>query len=79
MLTFHTYDRAEYRLSPLFVTWNTIRNGRAPRLRGCIGSFQEHPLHDGIAEYALISAFRDDRFNKVTLDELPSLQCGYAK
>ncbi|VDC06204.1 unnamed protein product [Peniophora sp. CBMAI 1063] len=61
---------------PLFVTWNTVRNGRSPRLRGCIGSFEPHRLREGVAEYALISAFNDTRFNKITADELPTLQCG---
>jgi AMME syndrome candidate gene 1 protein len=62
---------------PLFVTWNTLptRPGRSPRLRGCIGTFEPHPLHDGLAEYALISAFRDTRFRKITKSELPTLEC----
>ncbi|CAL1701345.1 unnamed protein product [Somion occarium] len=63
---------------PLFVTWNTrsSRHGRAPRLRGCIGNFDPLPLHKGLAEYALISAFRDTRFNKIEEWELESLECG---
>ncbi|KAE9404421.1 hypothetical protein BT96DRAFT_964179 [Gymnopus androsaceus JB14] len=63
---------------PLFVTWNTrsSRPGRSPRLRGCIGSFEPHPLHEGLAEYALISAFRDHRFRKIAKSELPTLECG---
>jgi len=62
---------------PLFVTWNVrpSRPGRSPRLRGCIGSFEPHPLHEGLAEYALISAFKDYRFNKVTKNELDTLEC----
>ncbi|KAH7914381.1 alport syndrome [Hygrophoropsis aurantiaca] len=62
---------------PLFVTWNTRSNrpGRAPRLRGCIGNFEAMPLREGIAEYALISAFRDTRFNKIEEDELVNLEC----
>jgi len=65
--------------SPLFVTWNTrsSRSGRAPRLRGCIGSFEALPLREGLAEYALISAFRDSRFRKIEERELESLECGY--
>ncbi|THH18013.1 hypothetical protein EW146_g2903 [Bondarzewia mesenterica] len=64
---------------PLFVTWNTrsSRPGRAPRLRGCIGNFEAMPLHSGLAEYALISAFRDHRFRKIEKRELESLECGY--
>src|ERR1700753_2406865 len=63
--------------SPLFVTWNVrpSRPGRNHRLRGCIGSFEPHALHEGIAEYALISAFKDYRFNKITKGELESLEC----
>lgn len=63
--------------SPLFVTWNTrsSRPGHSPRLRGCIGSFEPHALHEGLAEYALISAFRDHRFRKIAKSELPTLEC----
>ena len=63
--------------SPLFVTWNVrpSRPGRTHRLRGCIGSFEPHALHEGIAEYALISAFKDYRFNKITRGELDALEC----
>ncbi|KAF9647040.1 hypothetical protein BDM02DRAFT_3251360 [Thelephora ganbajun] len=62
---------------PLFVTWNVrpSRPGRGHRLRGCIGSFEPHALHEGIAEYALISAFKDYRFNRITRGELDSLEC----
>lgn len=61
----------------LFVTWNTrsSRHGRAPRLRGCIGNFDPMPLHEGLAEYALISAFRDSRFRKIEEWELETLEC----
>ncbi|OBZ76694.1 AMMECR1-like protein [Grifola frondosa] len=62
---------------PLFVTWNTkpSRPGRSPRLRGCIGTFEPLPLRDGLAEYALISAFRDSRFRKIEERELENLEC----
>ncbi|KAJ7477063.1 alport syndrome [Mycena galericulata] len=62
---------------PLFVTWNTrpSRPGRAPRLRGCIGSFEPLSLHEGLQEFALISAFRDHRFRKIDKSELESLEC----
>lgn len=65
--------------SPLFVTWNTrpSRPGRSPRLRGCIGNFDPMPIRDGLAEYALISAFRDSRFRKIDKTELETLECGY--
>jgi len=63
---------------PLFVTWNTrsSRPGRPPRLRGCIGTFEPVPLIEGLAEYALISAFQDSRFRKIEEGELESLECG---
>ena len=67
--------------SPLFVTWSTrsSRPGRASRLRGCIGNFTALPLRTGLAEYALISAFQDSRFNKIQEWELESLECGYVR
>ncbi|KAH9955550.1 AMMECR1 domain-containing protein [Russula dissimulans] len=77
---------------PLFVTWNARtrrsssgnntssgghgRGGWSTRLRGCIGSFDPQPLRTGLEEYALLSAFRDHRFRRVELRELPSLECG---
>ncbi|TFK56172.1 alport syndrome [Heliocybe sulcata] len=61
---------------PLFVTWNTRSSRRAPRLRGCIGTFEAQPLHEGVAEYALISAFKDHRFRRIEEKELPTLECG---
>jgi hypothetical protein len=74
--------------SPLFVTWNTRTHrsssggggggggGWNTRLRGCIGTFDAQPLRAGLEEYALLSAFRDHRFRRVELRELPSLECG---
>jgi len=59
---------------PLFVTWN-IKHGKDWRLRGCIGNFEAMSLHEGLAEYALISAFRDSRFRKIDQHELEKLQC----
>ncbi|TDL29753.1 alport syndrome [Rickenella mellea] len=62
---------------PLFVTWNTrsSRSNRPPRLRGCIGTFEPQPIREGLAEYALISAFKDSRFNRIEESELPNLEC----
>lgn len=68
--------------SPLFVTWNTRRysagakGGWSTRLRGCIGTFEAQPLRTALKEYALLSGFRDHRFHKIELRELPSLECG---
>ena len=65
--------------SPLFVTWNTkaSRPGKPHKLRGCIGTFEPQPLKDGLAEYALISAFRDHRFRKIEEWELENLECSW--
>jgi uncharacterized protein (TIGR00296 family) len=60
---------------PLFVTWETLY-GEEWRLRGCIGNFEPMPVHEGIAEYALVSAFRDSRFRKIDKSELEDLRCG---
>jgi len=35
------------------------------------------PIRDGIAQYALTSAFHDSRFAKITTGELDTLECGY--
>ncbi|KAH8925901.1 hypothetical protein BT69DRAFT_1348384 [Atractiella rhizophila] len=62
---------------PLFVTWNiTSSTSRSVRLRGCIGNFEKLRLGDGLAEYAIISAFKDRRFNPITSRELSRLECG---
>lgn len=71
-----TDPNAQY---PLFVTWDK-RHGNNPsspwNLRGCIGTFSaSEPLHLTLAEYAVISALHDTRFSRVTLSEVPSLQC----
>lgn len=55
---------------PLFVTWKI---GKDKKLRGCIGTFNEMELHEGLREYAVTSALKDSRFNPVTRDELPRL------
>ena len=56
--------------SPLFVTWKL---GRGKRLRGCIGTFHPMDLNSGLREYATTSAFKDTRFNPITIDEVPRL------
>jgi len=63
---------------PLFVSWQTqsSRPGGHPRLRGCIGTFEALPARQGLAEYALVSAFNDSRFRKIEERELPRLECG---
>ncbi|CAG8657380.1 1380_t:CDS:2 [Ambispora leptoticha] len=59
---------------PLFVTWNIINHGHS-RLRGCIGNFDALPLHTGLKEYAINSAFHDRRFSPITIRELAHLEC----
>ncbi|KAK4231958.1 AMMECR1 domain-containing protein [Podospora fimiseda] len=59
--------------SPLFVTWNTLHPRHGHVLRGCIGTFEPHPIEEGLSSYALISALQDMRFNPITLKELPTL------
>ncbi|KAK6360727.1 hypothetical protein TWF730_006854 [Orbilia blumenaviensis] len=60
---------------PLFVTWNLVKS-RGKQLRGCIGTFEPQRLDDGLASYALTSAFDDTRFNPIDIKELSSLECG---
>jgi AmmeMemoRadiSam system protein A len=44
------------------------------RLRGCIGNIEGmKPLHQGIADLALESAFADPRFPSLTADEFPEI------
>lgn len=57
---------------PLFVTWYI---GREKKLRGCIGTFTPLSLHDGLKEYAIISALRDSRFDPISKEELAKLNC----
>ena len=60
---------------PLFVTWEKCsRRDSAWRLRGCIGCLSPRPLATDVAEYALISALNDRRFNPIILEEVQSLR-----
>ncbi|KAI8356630.1 AMMECR1 domain-containing protein [Choanephora cucurbitarum] len=59
---------------PLFITWHK-KTEDGLTLRGCIGNFKPMPLHEGLKDYALISALRDYRFSPITLSELPLLTC----
>ncbi|KAI6209949.1 AMMECR1 domain-containing protein [Aphelenchoides besseyi] len=59
---------------PLFVTW---KKGADQQLRGCIGTFStDLPLHKGLTDYAITSAFNDHRFRPIELKELYQLSCG---
>ena len=42
-------------------------------MRGCIGSFEPLSLNKNLKEFALVSAFEDDRFSPIVLDELKNL------
>lgn len=57
---------------PLFVTW---KKGHHKHLRGCIGTFSNLKLHDGLREYALTSSLQDTRFNPIHIKEIPDLHC----
>ena len=57
---------------PLFVTWTT---GKEKELRGCIGTFTKGKLAKKLREYALISAFEDDRFEPIKKKEIKNLNC----
>ncbi|KAK9481243.1 AMMECR1 domain-containing protein [Lipomyces japonicus] len=72
---FDASDRDRDQVLPMFVTWNVIVKG-APRLRGCIGTFDPQPLEKGLKSYARIAAFEDHRFSPITLREVPSLEVG---
>lgn len=58
---------------PIFVTWTT---GKDDDLRGCIGTFTGQKLSKILGQYALISAFQDDRFEPIEKKELPLLSVG---
>lgn len=60
--------------SPLFVTFNVVGRDGDRSLRGCIGTFEDQELEEGIAAFALRSALHDTRFSPVRLSELPSLE-----
>ena len=57
---------------PLFVTWTT---GKEKELRGCIGTFTKGKLEKKLPEYALISAFEDERFDPIEKKEIKKLNC----
>jgi uncharacterized protein (TIGR00296 family) len=69
---------------PLFVTFDIKTNNSndnnnnndidAYHLRGCIGTLSPRELRPSIGEYAKISAFRDHRFNPISIQEVPSLR-----
>jgi uncharacterized protein (TIGR00296 family) len=65
--------------SPLFVTWEKCDSDESSwKKRGCIGCLSPRPLATDVAEYALISAFQDRRFNPISLDEVQSLRVRFS-
>jgi len=61
---------------PLFVTWHKeSSSNKEPSLRGCKGTFSAKQIHEGLKEFALISALKDKRFSPVGQHELPRLKC----
>jgi len=66
----------QYVECPLFVGWKRRKNGiDGQKLRGCKGTHGSLPLHEGLKQYALLSAFDDSRFAPVREDEIPRLTC----
>jgi len=58
---------------PIFVTW---KKGHHRHLRGCIGTFSKSiSLHETLIDYTQTSAFRDSRFEPISLHEVPHLHC----
>ncbi|EGG18367.1 DUF51 family protein [Cavenderia fasciculata] len=61
---------------PLFVTWKIDKHGKGDHeLRGCIGTFSNIPLVEGLNKFALSSALKDDRFKPIPQRELEKLSC----
>ncbi|KAJ5073762.1 ammecr1 [Anaeramoeba ignava] len=59
---------------PLFVTWK-IKKKEDYHLRGCIGTFQDMELKEGLESFAQKSAFSDWRFHPIEEKEIESLNC----
>ncbi|CBK23325.2 uncharacterized protein [Blastocystis hominis] len=57
----------------IFVTLKKVHKNRRD-LRGCIGCLMPITL-DNLKKYALYSAFGDSRFEPLTLEEVPELEC----
>ena len=70
--------RVQSRLDPgggVGVTPLTGTTGKEKELRGCIGTFSNSKLEKNLYNYALISAFEDDRFDPINIKELKNLNC----
>jgi uncharacterized protein (TIGR00296 family) len=63
------------RCGGLFVTWDKVGRHGSFELRGCIGRLSDIGVLEGIETYAKQSAFRDTRFDPITLKEVSQLRC----
>lgn len=61
--------------TPMFVTWNII-DGDRHVLRGCIGTFNNRPIHEGLREFAITASQKDSRFPPIRAREIgDNLHC----
>lgn len=58
-----------YKPVPMFVTWNIV-DGERHVLRGCIGTFTERPIQEGLREFAVTASQRDSRFPPIRAGDL---------
>jgi AMME syndrome candidate gene 1 protein len=64
-----------FKPTPMFVTWNII-DGERHVLRGCIGTFSERPIQEGLREFALTASQRDSRFPPIRARDIgENLHC----
>lgn len=68
--------KPEFAKCPLFVTWKKLSRQGHYQLRGCIGTFAECEIEQGLTRYALIAALQDSRFSPISEKELALLSCG---
>lgn len=59
----------------VFVTWKKqSKDGKKLNLRGCIGTLTPISLHEGLVTYTISAAFRDRRFQPISLAEVEELE-----
>ena len=71
--TFSFPEELKDKNCPLFVTWKI---GKDEDLRGCIGTFVSDSLEKNVAQYALVSALNDTRFEPISIKEFDKLSVG---
>eukprot|EP00803_Ostreobium_quekettii_P011272 evm.model.scf_135.3 EVM.evm.TU.scf_135.3 scf_135:24584-27099(+) len=61
----------------LFVSWQRASKtaGKAPRMRGCLGTLEPRWLHSALKDFGLRSAVCDRRFSPIQWEEVPLLSC----